>query len=348
MIKKITAIIFSIFLMIPLFDIETISLDKSNSSNQKISSIACASWHDSYETVEELKNASDLIINGTVVSSKTVFRNNMVFTLSSIQVLSTEKGLVDALDTITILQTGGYFEDYYTPPFDEIPLLELNETYKLFLTKTEKLYYLISGGYLGVLKYNNKEKSDVLTTDNYLFFIGEKETKSNDTPTYAYYWNKSKLDVFVPQGISTTYGTNTWLGITNGIKVWHENTDSPWAVIVSNSNGADVVVEMSDYGETGWDANTTTYYDNNNICNYSYMRINTHYLSSYYSTTNLWQAIACHEFGHTLGLAHNTKNYIIVPSLMHPNTDQYYNVSGIFPKYKKPKAADKNPIDNKY
>lgn len=80
------------------------------------------------------------------------------------------------------------------------------------------------------------------------------------------------------------------------------------------------------------------------ICVNSVMQINAHYRTKYYKTRGLRQAIACHEFGHTLCLDHNTSSS---PSIMRRVTKQYYNLDGT-PKWTTPKSADIVPINLKY
>lgn len=85
-------------------------------------------------------------------------------------------------------------------------------------------------------------------------------------------------------------------------------------------------------------------YTRGGICVNSVMQINAHYRTKYYKTRGLWQAIACHEFGHALCLDHNTSSS---PSIMRRVTKQYYNLDGT-PKWTTPKSADIVPINLKY
>lgn len=83
-------------------------------------------------------------------------------------------------------------------------------------------------------------------------------------------------------------------------------------------------------------------YTRGGICVNSVMQINAHYRTKYYKTRGLWQAIACHEYGHTLCLDHNTSSS---PSIMRRVTKQYY-IDGA-PKWTTPKSADIVPINLK-
>lgn len=59
----------------------------------------------------------------------------------------------------------------------------------------------------------------------------------------------------------------------------------------------------------------------------------------------IWQAITCHEYGHTLGLDHNHDDS--VGSIMFPSTNQYYNSAGT-PQYVSPCTVDIVSINEKY
>lgn len=85
-------------------------------------------------------------------------------------------------------------------------------------------------------------------------------------------------------------------------------------------------------------------YTRGGICVNSVMQINAHYRTKYYKTRGLWQASACHEFGHALCLGHNTSSS---PSIMRRVTKQYYNLDGA-PEWTTPKSADIVPINLKY
>lgn len=85
-------------------------------------------------------------------------------------------------------------------------------------------------------------------------------------------------------------------------------------------------------------------YTRGGICVNSVMQINAHYRTKYYKTRGLWQTIACHEFGNTLCLDHNTSSS---PSMMRRVTKQYYNLDGA-PEWTTPKSADIVPINLKY
>ena len=323
-----------------------------------LTSYSSASWNQAFNSESEITDASDIVIHGVVVDTEPELRHDMVFTRNYISVTKVSKGEVQVGDVIIVVQTGGTFSKYSTPAISEIPLLETNKEYELYLTLTEYSktygqYYLISGGYQGVLEIQDNGSLMTLSNQNTVF--NQKDTVLSEsgsidtratTPAYSYYWNKNSLVVYVQGNIRDRYHANTRVGICNGIHAWADKTDSPSTSITISTVDADVCVYMYDYGATGWDAETTTYVDpNTNICDYSRMTVNAHYLTNYYDMEGLWQAIACHEFGHTLGLSHNDSG---TASIMRSVTTDYFNYRGLLPRYKVPKQADITPINAKY
>lgn len=254
------------------------------------------SWVSCFDSLDDMKADSDIIITGTVVGTETELRHDVVFTRCYVRIDKQEKGTLSAGTVIPVLQTGGTYGNITTPEIADAPLLKVGDSYELYLTATDGLeayknYYLISGGFQGALKIENGIKT-VLSTENRLFDneIDVQSTRAN-TPTFSYYWNKSSLTVYVDGSIRDRYSSYTRGG----------------------------------------------------ICVNSVMQINAHYRTKYYKTRGSWQAIACHEFGHTLCLGHNTSSS---PSIMRRVTKQYY-IDGA-PKWTTPKSADIVPINLKY
>lgn len=255
------------------------------------------SWVSCFDSLDDMKADSDIIITGTVVGTETELLHDVVFTRCYVRIDKQEKGTLSAGTVIPVLQTGGTYGNITTPEIADAPLLKVGDSYELYLTATDGLeayknYYLISGGFQGALKIENGMKT-VLSTENRLFDneMDVQSTRAN-TPTFSYYWNKSSLTVYVDGSIRDRYSSYTRGG----------------------------------------------------ICVNSVMQINAHYRTKYYKTRGLWQAIACHEFGHALCLDHNTSSS---PSIMRRVTKQYYNLDGA-PKWTTPKSADIVPINLKY
>lgn len=254
------------------------------------------SWVSCFDSLDDMKADSDIIITGTVVRTETELRHDVVFTRCYVRIDKQEKGTLSAGTVIPVLQTGGTYGNITTPEIADAPLLKVGDSYELYLTATDGLeayknYYLISGGFQGALKIENGMKT-VLSTENRLFDneIDVQSTRAN-TSTFSYYLNKSSLTVYVDGSIRDRYSSYTRGG----------------------------------------------------ICVNSVMQINAHYRTKYYKTRGSWQAIACHEFGHTLCLDHNTSSS---PSIMRRVAKQYY-LDGA-PKWTTPKSADIVPINLKY
>lgn len=357
--KKVISLVVIITLLITTLSVPVVasSVVSKEDNLEGLSCSTSASWKEHYASEVEMRESSDIVICGTVISSEPELRNDMVFTMNYIKVNLVETGNIEVDAVIPVLQTGGNVLGYSTPAISEIPLLEVGEEYKLYLSLTEYSeeygqYYLISGGYQGVAKVKNNGSLMTLSDENTIFSSDDMISNRISTyaitytPTKVYSWDQSSLVVYVQGDIRDRYHANTRTGICNGIHAWAEYTDSPSTSITISTVDADVCVYMYDYGETGWDAQTKTYYYTpSNICYYSRMTVNAYYLSGYYSTTGLWKAIACHEFGHTLGLEHNDSGSA---SIMRSYTKDYYDYVDGSPRYTVPKTADIKPINSKY
>lgn len=176
------------------------------------------SWVSCFDSLDDMKADSDIIITGTVVGTETELRHDVVFTRCYVRIDKQEKGTLSAGTVIPVLQTGGTYGNITTPEIADAPLLKVGDSYELYLTATEGLeayknYYLISGGFQGALKIENGIKT-VLSTENRLFDneIDVQSTRAN-TPTFSYYWNKSPLTVYVDGSIRDRYSSYTRGGI---------------------------------------------------------------------------------------------------------------------------------------
>ena len=176
------------------------------------------SWVSCFDSLDDMKADSDIIITGTVVRTETELRHDVVFTRCYVRIDKQEKGTLSAGTVIPVLQTGGTYGNITTPEIADAPLLKVGDSYELYLTATDGLeayknYYLISGGFQGALKIENGMKT-VLSTENRLFDneIDVQSTRAN-TPTFSYYWNKSSLTVYVAGSIRDRYSSYTRGGI---------------------------------------------------------------------------------------------------------------------------------------
>ena len=157
------------------------------SEKQNHESVLRANWRERFNSVDEMYDKSDLIISGVVVDYETEIRNDLVFTKSFIRIGEVIKGSKKQNEIITILQTGGTYEEYTTPAIYDAPIVSLGDTYLLFLKLSDYderygQYYLISGGYQGLFS-----SDETINTSNISF--GDYEINNSTiegTPTFDY------------------------------------------------------------------------------------------------------------------------------------------------------------------
>lgn len=324
----------------------------ANDQDSVLTTRAYPSWSNTFNSIEEMQQYADIIIEGEVISQEAELRKDIVFTRSYIKVTKAIQGNVSVHDTICVLQTGGVFGEYMTPEISEAPLLKTENEYRLYLELTdyhEKYgqYYLILGGYQGVfekgidLQYIN----DAFNNNSNILAWSTRATSSSFNPLYR--WDIDILNVCVSNDIYATYGTDVYEAICEGIQSWERSSKSLHTRIDPTSNASTHVnVNMSDYGITGWDGLTTSsYYADTLICVESDVKLNTYYNHDHIDDCGLWQAVACHEFGHVLGLPHVT-DYSI-SSIMYPITGYYYDVDGTL-KIRTPQPGDIANVNTMY
>lgn len=128
---------------------------RSNSSEPMKGASTSATWTEYFESVDEMAENADIGIVGVLYDSETELRSDIVFTRNIVEVVEVYSGDVQVGDLVEVLQTGGVYGDISTPAFSEVPLMEKNKEYALFLSETEPhevygQYYLIKGGYQGI------------------------------------------------------------------------------------------------------------------------------------------------------------------------------------------------------
>ena len=130
-----------------------------------------ASWTGpSYREVSALGDDSDLIIVGKVFSSLEEDRKGLTFTRHVIEIKKVYKGEVKIGDTVELVQTGGRSADGFSNAPAEVPLLDSEKEYLLFLYETEPneiygQYYLITGGFRGVAEIKD-DKCIAVSSEN--------------------------------------------------------------------------------------------------------------------------------------------------------------------------------------
>lgn len=147
-------------------------MDKLN-KNQ----IGDAMYLRSADTLSELVDYSNLIIQGKVISFEAIEEDHLIFTYETIEVKKVIKGNVSKGDKIIVSVTGGELDGKITPPIQNFPIMDMRDNYMLFLEElTIPNYYAIVAGNQGFGKIKNG-KIDV-TADNDL----AKEIKELEDP----------------------------------------------------------------------------------------------------------------------------------------------------------------------
>jgi hypothetical protein len=352
-IKKSLGAVISIVLAIAMMCTTCAFADESNPDNTPKSTLS-VNWVQYYDSLDELEKESDIVVDGHVVSYKTELRYDVVFTRVLFEVEQTISGNCVSGDIIEILQTGGQFEDKYTPYPEEFPALQPDREYRMYLYKSDYSdlygqYYLVTGGYQGVFTIDsqcfyapcNKNKSWSMNIE-----AGNLLLRSPGTPALTAKWYLDTIYVHYQSNISTLTSIYVYNSIVSGMQSWNTYTDCPTLSITTNAALANAYVLMQNYGETGWDAQTYREYDSNSI-SYSHVQFNTYYNNSYHAagTTDIWASISCHEFGHLLGLEHHSN---VALSIMRVGGTQYiYNPNGS-PQWVTPQYDDIIAINYKY
>lgn len=133
-------------------------MDKLNSMENSTT----ATWMIYANSVEELIDLSDIIIEGKVVNYKPRIHDGIVFTDETVEVRKVIKGDVTKGDNITVVFTGGEIEGIITPPIKDCPIMDIRGNYMLFLkTNNGKDYFIIGGNQgFGLIKDNRIETTE--------------------------------------------------------------------------------------------------------------------------------------------------------------------------------------------
>lgn len=112
----------------------TACAQKPIAQNESPVPIDSMDWVRLYDSLEELIDASELILIAHVQSSETVPVQELVFTDQTLRVERVLKGDLKPDQSVVLRRTGGTFEDRTTRDLQGEPLLENDTTYVLFLT----------------------------------------------------------------------------------------------------------------------------------------------------------------------------------------------------------------------
>lgn len=142
------------------------NLPNKNSYMDKLNSMentSSASMEFYAETLDELNNLSDLIIEGKVVDYKPKLREGgYVVTNETVEVKKVIKGNVFEGDKINVVFFGGELNEMTTPPFKDCPIMDMRGNYMLYLKTNDGVNYFIVGGNqgFGLIKNNKIEATD--------------------------------------------------------------------------------------------------------------------------------------------------------------------------------------------
>lgn len=139
---------------------------------EEVKYTVCTEWIGVYSSLEELVSDTEVIVTGEVISTESYPVNRLVFTRVYILVDSVQKGEIKQNDIITIVQLGGSYDDAFSPPPEEFPLMIEGKRYELYLkrnTSSNNNTYKVMGGYQGVLEIDENGNRNVLSEKNTLF-----------------------------------------------------------------------------------------------------------------------------------------------------------------------------------
>lgn len=266
-------------------------------------------WNDTYLSINEMFEASDLVIIGTVKTQSVSTDGLYSYTKNDIQideVLKGEKPL-----ELFIHQLGGDTPFRSFPYPDSFPKMIVGSTYILFLELCRGGYCVL-GGYQGVIEYNLEKGNDIKAYD-----FNCIETKGPSTPANG--WNFTDPGTYYFY-ISTSGSYNTTARrsyLRTGIQSWNGLSG-----LSLSETSIEALAQIIVYIEDSWpgDLSTTISEESlfGNIIAVSYRNtagkrkisiLPDNMSSSIRNNSTTWIKLGCHETGHVIGLGHNTTTY---------------------------------------
>lgn len=151
---------------ITAFAIVFLDLPNKNSYMDKLNNMgnaSSASMEFYAESLDELNDLSDLIIEGKVVAYEPERRNGgYIVTNETVEVKKVIKGNVSEGDKINVVFMGGELSGMTTPPIKDCPIMDMRGNYMLYLKTNDGINYFIVGGNqgFGLIKENKIEVTD--------------------------------------------------------------------------------------------------------------------------------------------------------------------------------------------
>jgi hypothetical protein len=162
--------IYKCLIVIGLLSVATLAivffrLPDKNSYVDRVNSMegsTLASFRSHADSIDELIDLSELIIEGKAVDYKPIIIDNIVYTKETVEVKKALKGNVAEGDKVIVVFTGGELNGVTTHPIKDCPLMDMRGNYMLFLKTNDNENYFIVGGNqgFGLIKDNKIQATE--------------------------------------------------------------------------------------------------------------------------------------------------------------------------------------------